>query len=128
MGASDLFLPILLVIVIAVAYQSFAIAHENERFAVFFLGRFYKFNGPGLVFKTNLMKLVRLRIGDLGTVTGPEFVRFGESDVPVPQASEFHVGDVVRILSFTDSGPFLTRSDETSSLHCPNCGHEFQGP
>ena len=127
MGASDLFLPILLVVVIAVAYQSFKIANENERFAVFLLGRFYKFKGPGLVFKTNLMKLVRLKVGDRGTVTGPEFVRFGESDVPVPQASEFRVGDAVRILSFNDSVPFLTRSDETPSQRCPNCGHEFEG-
>lgn len=125
MNASDIVIPILVGVAIVLAYQSFKIANENERFAVFLMGRFYRFKGPGLVFKTNAMKLVRLRVGDLGVVTGPEFVRFSESDVPVAQASEFRVGDKVRILSFGDAGPFLSRSDETTVQRCPNCGHEF---
>lgn len=125
MSASELWIPIVILLLMVLAYQSFKIASENERFAVFLLGRFYKFAGPGLVFRTNLMKLVRLRVGDVGVVTGPEFVRFGESDVPIPQASEFRLGDSVRILSFRDAGPFLTRSDQSSTRSCPNCGHEF---
>lgn len=71
------------------------------------------------------MKLVRLRVGDLDVVTGPGLVRFGQSDMPIPQASEFRVGGSVRILSFGDAGPFLTRSDETTTQCCPNCGHEL---
>jgi hypothetical protein len=125
MNASDIVIPILIALAIVLAYQSFTIAHENERFAVFLMGRFYRFKGPGLVFKTNAMKLVCLRVGDLGVVTGPEFVRFSESDVPVAQASEFRVGDTVRIVSFGDAGPFLSRSDEATIQRCPNCGHEF---
>ena len=125
MSVSDTVIPILIGLAIVLAYRSFKIANESERFAVFLMGRFYRFKGPGLVFKTNDMKLVRLRVGDLGVVTGAEFVRFGESDVPVAQASEFRVGDKVRIVSFGDAGPFLSRSDEATIQRCPNCGHEF---
>lgn len=125
MNPSELVIPILVALVVVLAYQSFKIANENERFAVFLLGRFSEFKGPGLVFKTNAMKLVRLRVGDLGVVTASDFVRFGESDVPVPQASEFRPGDTVRILSFGDAGPCLTRSDQATIRRCPNCGHEF---
>ena len=125
MNVSETIILIVTALAVVIAYKSIRIANENERFAVFMLGRFWKFKGPGLVFKANTMKLVRLRIGDLGVVTGPEFVRFGESDVPVSQASEFRIGDSVRILSFGENGPFLTRSDETPVQRCPKCGHEY---
>ncbi|MDJ0813043.1 MAG: hypothetical protein QNJ23_04895 [Woeseiaceae bacterium] len=125
MGSFDFVIPIVLLLVMILAYQSLKIANENERFAVFMLGRFMAFKGPGLVFKTGAMKLVRLRVGDVGVVSGSEFVRFGESDVPVAQASEFRTGDSVRILSFGDDGPFLTRSDEKATQRCPQCGHQF---
>ena len=125
MNVPELVVPILTAVVMVLAYKSFRIASEDERFAVFVLGRFLAFRGPGLVFRTNAMKLVRLKVGDLGVVTGSEFVRFGEHDVPVPLASEFRTGDSVRILSFGDAGPFLSRSDETVTQVCPNCGHEF---
>ena len=125
MNVPDTWILVVVAVVAVIAYSSIRIANENERFAVFILGRFSKFVGPGLVFKANTMKLVRLRIGDLGVVMGPEFVRFGESDVPVSQAGEFRVGDSVRILSFGENGPFLARSDETPTQRCPKCGHEY---
>ena len=125
MNISETTILIVAALVIVVAYSSIRIANENERFAVFILGRFWKFKGPGLVFKANTMKLIRLRISDLGVVTSPEFVRFGESDVPISQASEFRIGDSVRILSFGENGPFLARSDEAPIQRCPNCGHEY---
>ena len=125
MDISNITIFVITALVIVIAYNSLKIANENERFAVFMLGRFVNFKGPGLVFKTNVMKLVRLAIGDLGTVTGPEFVRFGETDIPIPQASKFRTGDSVRILSFVESGPVLVRADETAVQRCPKCGHEY---
>lgn len=125
MNISEITILIVVALAIVVAYSSIRIANENERFAVFMLGRFWKFKGPGLVFRTNTMKFVRLKIGDLGEITNPEFVRFGESDVPISQASEFRVGDSVRIHSFGEDGPFLERSDQAPIHHCPKCGHEF---
>ena len=125
MNVSNVIILVVAAVAIVIAYSSIRIANESERFAVFMLGRFWKFKGPGLVFKTNTMKLVRLRIGDLCVVAGPEFVRFGESDVPVAQASEFRIDDNVRILSFGENGPFLERSDEKPAQRCPKCGHEY---
>jgi len=125
MNVSETTILIVAAAAIVVAYKSIRIANENERFAVFMLGRFLKFKGPGLVFKTNTMDLIRLKIGDLGVVTGPEFVRFDESDVPISQAGEFRIGDSVRILSFGENGPFLARSDEMPVQRCPKCGHEY---
>jgi hypothetical protein len=125
MNVSEITILVVVTLAIVIAYSSIRIANENERFAIFVMGRFWKFKGPGLVFKAGTMKLIRLKIGDLGVVTGPEFVRFGESDVPVSQASEFHIGDSVRILSFGEKGPFLARSDEAPIQRCPKCGHEY---
>ena len=113
------------VLVIAVVASSIRIANESERFAVFVLGRFLSFKGPGLVFKTKAMKLVRLKVGDIGEVTSPEFVRFGEADIPISQAREFRIGDSVRIISFSEESPFLARSDKAPLHRCPKCGHEF---
>ena len=125
MDVSETTLLIITALVVILAYSSLRIANENERFAVFVLGRFLEFKGPGLVFKTQAMKFVRLKIADIGVVISPEFVRFGESDVPIPQAKEFRVGDSVRILSFGEDGPFLERSDKAAIQQCPKCGHEF---
>ena len=122
----NLTLLVILAVVFVITYRSIRIVNENERLAVFMLGRFFRFKGPGLVLVTDMMSLVRLSVGDIGVVTGPEFVRFSESDVPVGQAGEFTIGDSVRILSFNDDGgPFLTRSNEAAVHRCPECGHEF---
>jgi regulator of protease activity HflC (stomatin/prohibitin superfamily) len=83
MSDFPIFYLILLLVVVIVLYQSIAIAAENERFAMFFLGRFQAFKGPGLILKTNLQKAVRLAVGDIGEVTSSEFVRFGGVDIPV---------------------------------------------
>ena len=68
---------VLLLIAAVIVYRSIAVAAENERFAVFHLGRFQAFKGPGLVFKTNYQQAIRLKIGDIGSVTSLEFIRFG---------------------------------------------------
>jgi len=125
MSISETTILIVVALVTIIAYSSIRIANENERFAVFVMGRFWKFKGPGLVFKAATMKLIRLKIGDIGVVTGPEFVKFGESDIPASQASEFGIGDAVSILSFGEDGPFLARSDRAPKQRCPNCGHEY---
>ena len=107
------------------AASSFRIAGENERFAVFMLGRFSGFRGPGLVAKSSVTKLVRLAVGAIGTVSSREFVKFDGEEIPIKNMDSFEVGDAVRIDSFDDTGPVLVRSALRAKTKCPSCGHEF---
>ena len=125
MESPQLFLSLLILLLIVVAYSSIAIANEDERFAVFLLGRFEGLKGPGLVLKTHVRKLHRLRIGDVGTLTSPEFARFGEANVPVGDASNLRVGDAVQITGFDNQSLRLARSSLPPKHKCPNCGHEY---
>jgi hypothetical protein len=117
---------LLLLFAVLLAYRSTAIVAENERCAVFLLGRFQAFKGPGLVFKTSNHHIVRLTVGDVGSVISPEFIRFGEVDIPVTMAGSFNIGDAVRIDSFGDSGPIVSQSSIRPKRICPNCGHSVQ--
>lgn len=126
MADSPIIFLVIAAVVVIVLYQSIAIAAENERFAMFFLGRFQAFKGPGLVLKTNLQKAIRLAVGDIGEVTSSEFIRFGEVEIPVADACSFKIGDVVRIDSFGDGGPAVSRSNIPPERMCPQCGHKFR--
>ncbi len=113
-------------VVIVVLYQSIKIADESERFAVFLLGRFMDFRGPGLIFVTpGTQRIVRLKIGDIGSVKGPDFVTFGEVDIPFDGLSSFRVGQSVRIDRFDGARPVLAASSIAPKNTCPNCGHQF---
>ena len=125
MESPSIFLSVLVLVVIMVAYSSIAIADEDERFAVFVLGRFGGFKGPGLVLKTHVQKLHRLKVGDVGTLISPEFVRFGEANVPLGDAAGFRVGDTVQISGFDEESLRLVRSSLPPKHKCPNCGHEY---
>ncbi len=126
MAGLPIFTLVVLAVVVIVLYQSIAIAAENERFAMFLLGRFQAFKGPGLVFKTTLQKAIRLAVGDVGEVTSSEFIRFGGAEIPVAGASSFKVGDAVRIDSFGEGGPLVSQSSIPPERMCPQCGHRFR--
>lgn len=115
----------LLLVAIFVFISSIAIAQENERFVVFMLGRFVRFAGPGLVLKSFTTRLVRLKVGDIGTLTSHEFARFGDADIPVSHVDAFAVGEPVRIDGFDKAEPRLVRSALRPKTRCPECGHEF---
>ena len=118
---------IVMIVAIFVLYSSIAIAQENERFAVFMLGRFVHYKGPGLVLKSGTQRLVRLKVGDIGTLTSREFARFGEDDIPITNVDTMDVGDPVRIDGFDGTEPRLVKSSLRPKTLCPNCGHEFYG-
>ena len=106
--------------------KSTFIAGEHQRFATFKMGRFSGFTGPGLIIGTPYWQMVRLSIGDIGEVTSAEFVKFAGAEIPMTDASDFLVGQAVRIDSFQESGPVLSVSHEAVRRLCPNCGHELQ--
>jgi len=63
MNNSNIVLLLLVVVLLVLIYRSLAIAAEDERFALFVLGRFAGFRGPGLIFKSEMSKLHRLKVG-----------------------------------------------------------------
>ncbi len=115
----------LVLIAAVVVFGSIAIAQENERFAVFMLGRFVRFAGPGLVLKSFATRLLRLKVGDIGTVSSHEFVKFGDVDIPISNIESFAVGDPVRVDGFDGTEPRLVKSALRPKTRCPECGHEF---
>lgn len=125
LSISDLLAIVLVLVALFVVYLSIGIARENERFAVFLLGRFARFAGPGLVMKTVAMRFVRLKVGDIGSVTSHEFVKFGDADIPFNNLGSFAVGDPVRIEGFDGTEPRLAKSALRPKTRCPQCGHEF---
>ena len=114
-----------LIIVVALA-SSVKIAGESERFAVFILGRFHSFKGPGLVLVApGTHKVHRLRIGDTGLVKSSRLVQFGETDVPISDIGSLKVGQSVRIDNFDGVEPRIAAASTRAEVICPKCGHTY---
>ncbi len=124
---TDLLIFVLLFLVFLFGLMgAFRIANESERFAVFVLGRFHSYKGPGLVIiSPSITKVARLKIGDIGTLTSSEFARFGEIDIPVSNTDSLKQGQAVRIDGFDGVEPRLVASSIPAKTMCPKCGHSF---
>ena len=122
----SVFVIVLAILVIVILYRTIRIVGESERFAVFLLGRFQAFKGPGLVIVIpDVQKAHRLRVGDIGVLTGSEIARFGEVDIPVSNTGSLRQGQAVRIDGFDGVEPRLVASSVPAKTICPNCGHNF---
>jgi hypothetical protein len=96
----------LLLYVVFMLQKSIHVAAETERFAVFTLGRFTGYRGPGLIMIWPFVtQPFRLKIGDTGTLISPEFASFGKVEVPVTGLSSIGVGSTLQITGFDDDGP-----------------------
>ena len=114
------------ILVIVILLRSIRIAEESERFAVFVLGRFQAFKGPGLVqIVPYTQQAHRLRVGDIGVLTSSEFARFGEINIPVRNVEHLRQGQAVRIDGFDGVEPRLVASSVSATTICPSCGHSF---
>jgi hypothetical protein len=109
------------VVVIVILYSSIRIAQEDERFAVFTLGRFAGFKGPGLFLAAfAINKFHRLKIGDVGVLTGSAFAKFGDADIPVSISADIHVGQAVRIDRFNGAEPVIaTATGPSAPIRAP---------
>ena len=113
-------------IVTIILIKAAKIAAESERFAIFTLGRFDRYLGPGLVIIVPFTQLaVKLKVGDLGVLVSREFATFGEFDIPVKNTDSIRIGQAVRIDGFDDVEPRLVASSTRPMNQCPNCGHEY---
>ena len=102
------------------------IAGESERFAVFKLGRFENYQGPGLIIIVPFItQVIRLKVGDIGELSSSEFATFSKTQVPVEGTESLKVGTRVQISGFEDSGPRLVPALISQTNRCPKCGHEY---
>jgi len=116
----------LIVIVMIIVVKAAKIAAESERFAIFSLGRFHSYAGPGLVIISPfIQQVVKLKVGDQGVLISGEFASFGDVDLPVRNAESIRVGQAVRIDGFDDAEPQLVAVSASPLNHCPKCGHEY---
>ena len=117
---------LLLVLVVVLLTTSLKIAAEEERFAVFTLGQFSGFRGPGLIFVAPFLTRVhRLRAGDIGILTSSEFAEFNSVNIPVMNTQSLEIGQPVRIDGFDDTEPRIASSTQRATNQCPKCGHQY---
>lgn len=118
----------LIVIVGVVVVSGIKIASEHERFAVFGLGRFMGFKGPGLCYKFgNTEKWVRIKPGDRGELMDTSLANINSINVPVRVDGKVGIGQPIRVTGFQgDQLLVIADSVEGRSVVCQKCGHVNQ--
>lgn len=118
----------LMALAVVVIAWGIRIVSENERIAVYALGRFGGFKGPGLLWRLpgQASEWVRLRVGERGEMIGPDTARFGRHDLPVTSESDVRLGSFIRIVGFDEQSVRVEPDTDQTRIHrCPKCGHEF---
>ena len=115
---------ILIAVTIFVA-ASVRIAKENERFAVFVLGRFLSIEGPGLLIYPPLgtKKLVRVALGAECEVQSSELLKIGDYALPYVSRTKAMAGTKVKVVGFTKSAVEIEPLREHYVI-CEKCGHK----
>lgn len=115
-------------IILAVYFiAAIKILRDQERFAVFLLGKFQKFKGPGLVVNWPSMEIKRIKVsvGNRGEVLTSGWVRIGNRDLPIKPDNSIQVGNFVRITGFSEDKLIVAYdNNQERSMICENCGHE----
>ena len=123
----DLFWPIVTLVLLMVVLSTIKLVPDGERFAVFILGRFARFKGPGLVLKIpstgSEWKLVKA--GERGTIISNEVGQFAAGHLPMLLDGRAIPGASIRVTGFEpDRLHAAVDSDQTKTVICAKCGHE----
>ncbi len=116
---------LLILVAVAVIYValSIRIAGENERFAVFMVGRFAGLKGPGLVLRVpGASGLVRIALGAEGEVQSNELVSIGSRSLPYVAGGSVRSGAKVRVSGFETAR--VKVEPLQTFLVCEKCGHK----
>lgn len=114
---------ILLTVAVIYVVLSIRIAGENERFAVFMVGRFAGLKGPGLVLKVpGASDLVRIALGAEGEVQSNALVSIGTRSIPYVAGGSVRSGAKVRVTGF-ETARVQVEPIQTF-LVCEKCGHK----
>lgn len=118
------FAPMIIAIILLLA--SLKIAAEGERFAIFTLGRFHSFAGPGLVLILPFVqRVLKLTVGDVGQLSSHEFATFDSINIPVTGVESLRVGQAVRVDGFDKTQPRFAATSDSPKDQCPKCGHVY---
>lgn len=118
---------IAIVVVTAFLASKLKIIPEGQRRAVYALGKFAGFKGPGLVFKWSggETEWKPVAVGDRGELLDSGLAEFGETKIPVTLEGEARIGELVRIRAFDEDKVIVIRDQNQSRVfRCERCGHE----
>ena len=126
-------LPAIIFLFMVLLTTKLKILPETQRLALFKLGIFRKFLGPGLVFQlaNGVHRWIRVTVGETGELIAPDVGRFlakknAAYDIPVVITDSAAVGSILRITGFTeDKARCMMNSDQRKSIRCEKCGHEM---
>jgi hypothetical protein len=80
------------------------VLRDDERLALFTLGRYQGLKGPGIVMVLPIVSMgVRLRLGDVGNLVSSDLALFGHTAIPI--AGYDLSGSQVKIVAFDYSEP-----------------------
>jgi regulator of protease activity HflC (stomatin/prohibitin superfamily) len=100
---------------------------EDQRRAVYALGKFAGFKGPGLVFKWSggETEWKPVAVGERGELLDSGLAGFGETKIPVTLEGEARIGELIRIRAFEEDKAIVIRDHNQSRVfRCQRCGHE----
>lgn len=122
-------LPLMIVAAITavVLLTAIKIVPEHERFAVYLLGRFVGFRGPGLVVKMTgpSKEWKRIKSGERGVLISDDVARFSAGDLPIRLDGRPTVGAYVKVTRFEKKRALAAIDpDQTRVVVCEQCGHE----
>jgi hypothetical protein len=123
----------LILFVVLLLTSMIKILPENQRLALFKLGRFVKFTGPGLViqFEKGVHRWTRVTVGTVGELVDSGSGRFRDHkdkffDLPVEMSDSTRIGSLIRITGFsTDTALCIMNPDQRKTIRCEKCGHEM---
>jgi len=123
----------LILFVVLLLTSAIKILPDNQRLALFKLGRFVKFMGPGLViqFEKGVHTWRRISVGAVGELVDSSAGRFeGKKgkyhDFPIEMTDSARIGSLIRITGFTsDRALCVLNPDQRKTIQCEKCGHEM---
>ncbi|MEM7433483.1 MAG: hypothetical protein AAF351_16280 [Pseudomonadota bacterium] len=116
----------MMMVFIVIISKSALIVGESERHAVFRLGQFQHYVGPGMVILLPFLdRTAKLKVGAIGKLTSVDFATFGKTQFPVKNANAVRVGSAVQVSGFDSDGPILAPAAMLPTQRCPKCGHEY---
>jgi len=115
----------LLILLIIFAVTGIKLASENQRFAIYRLGRFFGLKGPGLLLIIPWIdRSVKISIGDRGELLPQDFAKIKGVDIPVKVEGSATIGNIVRVQSFTEKyAAVVVDSVQMREVVCEKCGH-----
>lgn len=106
-------------------FAGLKIANENERFAVFAVGRFVGLKGPGLLLKWpgGATKFIRISLGAEGEALSNELVSLEDHSVPYESNSTVRAGSKVRVVGFGENTVQVEKLQRL--VECDKCGNKI---